>query len=308
MSTIIKYFFSRPSEPITLAATTGHSDCTNCSSPLTGSYCHQCGQKKIDHHDATIGAFLGNTLHEFTHIDSKVVRTFKYLIFKPGYLTQEFIAGHRKKYMNPVQLFIVINLLYFVFISFSNFNTFTTPLVYHLENGIYGKFAQHLVENKIRVQHLAYPVFEEHFNHELATQAKSLVIVMVPIFSIFLGILYFWQKRYFVEHLVFSINLFSFYLLALSIGIYVAIVVLCVILQLIGVDTSFLQTDSSVTSLMSVLLFGYLFVSLRRVYNNSRAAAFLNSGILVVVFWSTVFFYRFLLFLSVFYSIKLSLH
>src|SRR5258708_2269115 len=98
--------------------------CVSCGTKLKGSYCWKCGEKKLNpSKDYSIGKFIEQTVDGFTHFDSKFLRSFKALLFKPGFLTIEFIHGRRMHYMKPVQIFIIaIVLFYFIFPSASTFS------------------------------------------------------------------------------------------------------------------------------------------------------------------------------------------
>ncbi|MCB9249683.1 MAG: DUF3667 domain-containing protein [Ignavibacteriales bacterium] len=57
-------------------------------------------------------------LEGFFNFDSKFFRSLKFLITKPGFLTNEFLNGRRVKYIKPFQLFIILNLLMLITSSF----------------------------------------------------------------------------------------------------------------------------------------------------------------------------------------------
>ena len=93
--------------------------CNNCNSELTGLYCSDCGQKDTDLLSVKV------IMKEFTDnvfsFDSRFFITLKYLITKPGFLTLEYWAGKRTKYLPPLRLYLVISILYF-FITSCNIN------------------------------------------------------------------------------------------------------------------------------------------------------------------------------------------
>src|SRR6266700_1069754 len=83
--------------------------CASCSAPLTGPFCAQCGEQVIDRHSLTLWHFLSHgVLHEFTHVDGKIFRTLRYLLFRPGFLAEEYFVGRRRAYVNPVQLLLTV--------------------------------------------------------------------------------------------------------------------------------------------------------------------------------------------------------
>ena len=86
--------------------------CANCATPLVGEYCHECGQSvhsvlKPMHH------MVEETVETVLHIDSRIVHTLPPLFLKPGFLTLEYFAGRRVRYIAPFRLMFVLCLLCF---------------------------------------------------------------------------------------------------------------------------------------------------------------------------------------------------
>lgn len=86
--------------------------CANCGQPLQGEFCHHCGQSvhsvlKPVHH------MLEETVETVLHIDSRIVHTLPALFLKPGFLTLEYFAGRRVRYIAPFRLMFVLCLLVF---------------------------------------------------------------------------------------------------------------------------------------------------------------------------------------------------
>jgi len=303
-----KNLSENPSGTATLAATITKTDCANCGNALTGSYCSVCGQKKITEKDVTVHSFLENAFHEFTHIDSKILRSLHYLLFKPGLLTEEFIAGRRKRYMNPVQLFIVINLIYFILIGFFHWNTFTTPLELLLQNNPPGRLMSRMVDHKLAETGLSYEAYKEYFNHALHTQAKSLIIIMVPLFATLLSIMYMRQKRFFIEHLVFSVHFYGWVLIALGVALNIVFLLLTWLFSAVGLSTAILNSDIALSLCASLSVFVFLYLSLKRVYRETLFSTVIKAGISFFAFWIIIFLYRFILFMTVYYTLKLPAH
>src|SRR5882672_9429477 len=103
------------------------STCIACGTKLKGNYCWKCGEKKLNPaKDYALYKFIEQTVDGFTHFDSKFLRSFKALLFKPGFLTLEFIHGKRLHYMKPVQIFIIASVLFYFF--FPKASTFFAPV------------------------------------------------------------------------------------------------------------------------------------------------------------------------------------
>src|SRR5258708_12402152 len=83
---------------MTTAMTTALA-CANCGASLGGAYCHVCGQKAVSS-DVSLHDFAHEAMHEFGHLDGKIVRTLRLLVAKPGMLTREFLDGRRSRYIS----------------------------------------------------------------------------------------------------------------------------------------------------------------------------------------------------------------
>jgi hypothetical protein len=93
-------------------ASARHTHCQNCGTPLAGPYCSVCGQHDVDYH-RSLWPMLEDALEGFFHFDGKVFKSVRYLFTRPGFLTQEFVAGRRASYANPLRLYIFISFLFF---------------------------------------------------------------------------------------------------------------------------------------------------------------------------------------------------
>lgn len=89
--------------------------CANCATSLSGAYCHTCGQSAHIHR--SLLHMVEELLHGLFHFDTKAWRTIPALIFRPGQLTREYIAGKRTSYVSPLALFLF--LIFFMFFVFS---------------------------------------------------------------------------------------------------------------------------------------------------------------------------------------------
>lgn len=90
--------------------------CQNCNCTLQGEYCGNCGQRDISL-DRPILVLLRDLLKETFEVDGKAFRTIRTMLFRPGELTREFLAGRRRYYTSPLRLYLVISVVFFVFIG-----------------------------------------------------------------------------------------------------------------------------------------------------------------------------------------------
>jgi hypothetical protein len=87
--------------------------CLNCSAPVTGPFCASCGQKHAAT-DPTLREFLHETTAELTDLEGRVPHTLKALLFQPGRLTQDFLAGRRARWLPPLRLYLICSVAYFL--------------------------------------------------------------------------------------------------------------------------------------------------------------------------------------------------
>jgi hypothetical protein len=94
--------------------TNEHAHCANCTTPLNGTYCHNCGQ--LAHIHRSLWHMVEELLHGILHFDNKAWRTLPALLWNPGQLTRNYIDGKRMRYMPPLILFLFLNfVMFFVF-------------------------------------------------------------------------------------------------------------------------------------------------------------------------------------------------
>jgi len=116
------------SEPHTTptAPMSSGGNCENCGSALLGEYCYACGQpvKGLVRHFTTI---IGDFADTVLNWDTRLPRTLWPLFAKPGWLTSEYFAGRRVRYVSPVRLFVTLAIVTFfvaqLMLSFGD-NTF----------------------------------------------------------------------------------------------------------------------------------------------------------------------------------------
>lgn len=92
--------------------------CRNCGASLRGDYCHHCGQREGRGELFFLQA-LGEVTGDVFTWDSRFWRTLIPLMLLPGFLTAEFIAGRRARYLPPFRLYLIISFVLFLVVSFT---------------------------------------------------------------------------------------------------------------------------------------------------------------------------------------------
>lgn len=92
--------------------------CLNCNARVFGPYCHVCGQHNVEPKETALGLVV-HFFNDITHFEGKFITSLRYLFFRPGLLTAEYIRGRRASYMNPVRMYVFASAFFFIlFFSF----------------------------------------------------------------------------------------------------------------------------------------------------------------------------------------------
>jgi Protein of unknown function (DUF3667) len=275
-------------------ATIGHdapaaapARCKNCDAVLLGRFCTNCSQA-ADVHVPTTVELLHELMEGLTHSDSRLWRTLKYLWFKPGRLTQEFVAGRRTAYLPPFRLYLVLSVIFFLIASLSQprgdviqFDRTAGSPASNLEgcDGINFETFAHYPNLNPRIRHVCKEIVRDNGTNlmhvVLGTMSKAMFIFL-PLVA-FLHMLMYWRPRYrYAEHLLFFVHLHAFYFSA-------------AILILTAVDAahfwpSLKGASDSLETLLGWSVSIYTVIAVRRVFAKSWAGALFKTFALSLVY------------------------
>jgi hypothetical protein len=92
--------------------------CLNCNAHVLDRFCHICGQENIEPKDS-VWHLITHFFNDVTHFDGKFFTSLKHLLFRPGFLPQEYERGRRMSYLNPIRMYVFTSALFFLmFFSF----------------------------------------------------------------------------------------------------------------------------------------------------------------------------------------------
>lgn len=92
--------------------------CLNCGAALHGRFCHYCGQENIEPKDS-FWHLVTHFVYDIVHFDGKFFSTLKYLLFRPGFLSHEYLRGRRADYLHPIRMYVFTSAFFFlIFFSF----------------------------------------------------------------------------------------------------------------------------------------------------------------------------------------------
>lgn len=326
-----------PADPLQPDAAPQHVSpdgaCVTCGSALVGHFCHQCGEKRAEERDLTLRAFADYAAEALFNADGKLWISLRRLVGRPGFLTREFVDGRRRPYIGPLQLFLISNLLFFVLLQFGiGMQTFTTDLLFHGSQPIYGSVAESMITERIGAieardgrtwqEWMAtltpeQQEYRERFNDAAPRYANSMVVLMAPMMAF--GFLLLRRRTLYVRELVLSLHFMAFVMLfTVAFTLAAAAFLVSVRFALRGVDwetagpllhgfVNVVDTAFNSELVISGLILGVLAIHLalafRTAHGDGLAAATIRAVVSIAFFFVVLSLYRGLLFFVVFRAV-----
>src|SRR5271168_357378 len=262
--------------------------CKNCGALLLGRYCVDCSQA-ADVHVPTTKELLHELLEGLTHSDSRLWRTLKYLWFKPGELTREFVAGRRAAYLPPFRLYLVVSILFFLIASFVHtrgeilkFDAAAPPGAAQLKGQLSGCGDVNIDSHPDwtrRVQHACSEVVRDNGDsllHVALAAIPKAMFIFLPLIAFLQMLMYRRPRHRYAEHLVFFVHLHAFF--------FSAAIVMLLAGDAAHAWPALTRSSNFLTTLLSWSLFLYSIVALRRVFNGSWLGTILKACALYIVY------------------------
>jgi hypothetical protein len=189
--------------------------CASCGQALQGEYCSRCGERVLARDEYSLRRFLVDAARDVSSSDAKFYRTLWLLVRRPGQLTLEFLRGSRVNYIRPVQLFLLANLAYFVIQPHTGFAGLNTHLTLQMDDQFYSE-ALHIrerVEQRIAERNTTFNDYSAAFDSRSSVYARSLTVLMVPLFGLALALVFAGKRRPLAAHLVFATHFMAWLLL-----------------------------------------------------------------------------------------------
>lgn len=277
----------RPTSSLTVAA--WDNTCLGCETLLVGPFCSNCGQRAVPP-SPTLRELGGEAFSEFSGWDGKFAETIRTLIRHPGQLTLEFLRGKRSRYISPLRLYLSCSVAYFVLAAAYHSPVTRTAVAVTVSDSksaptqvdLAKKTAGLTTEDREAIRasinsmpRLLRPVAQrvandpQGFQNDIFNALPKGLFVLLPAFAGILKLLY--RKRHFAEHLYFSLHLYAFAFLVLSVTALVKWVPSAAVIAVAGI---------------AVLLWvpAYTHLALRRVYGGSFSATLLKELAMSVLY------------------------
>jgi len=274
---------SVPATPLPVA-TERTARCTNCGAAVRGRYCSDCGQS-TEYHLHSFWDILREAAEVVTHADSRLWRTLWSLVFRPGFLSQQFLAGRRASYLSPFRLYLVLSIVFFLIASE------TGPLAHRADRtSAAAPRAAPAAAELCRMQVSTVPGPEwirEQFSsaclRSQADQGRAItqsfihnlgraMFIFLPLLAAAMRLMYWRPKRSYVTHLVLLIHNHAFAFLLMS----------ALLATLYSIHSGLL-TALLIGVAMCYLIY-YLYRSIARVYAESWSRTLLKFATLSLAY------------------------
>jgi hypothetical protein len=254
-------------------------------------------------HRYSVKDLLAHAVVMVTRVDGKTIRTIKALLLQPGRLAADYMRGVRKPYLNPLQLFVLLNVVYFLSETVTHWAVFATQHWIHTNAMIYSDLARRLTEAYVSTHGTTVEALAPRFDASARVLGKSLVILMVPLFAVACAVVGPWGRRV-VERLVFALHSLAFVLALFLVMMPLMNGVVAAMTAVNGVRPHWQIVDQLGYRINLFLVTLYFSLSLRTLSSGGWLAALVRGLLLAYAFSWILVAYRFLLFLITLYTLK----
>lgn len=274
--------------------------CKSCGHIFTGLYCNICGEKVIEPKDRSMRTFMGNILIAITFADSRFIKTLWYTIRNPGFVSKEYADGRRVHYLRPLQLFFILNLVYFLVPVLQLFNSSLRTQMYFL---FHSSMVRELVINHVVEEGLSLDGYGLMYDSKSTAIAKLLMIVFVLLAALPLSLIFKNKNRYFTDHVALSVELACYNIFVNAIFLSGLLWVLSRIFYWSGSGLGDYLNDTTFTIIFITTNTYFIYSASRTFYQQKGKRLIIKSALSIVGLFLALEAYRLLLFFVTFWSV-----
>lgn len=254
--------------------------CPNCGAWVSDEYCPRCGQHNAAH-VVSVRRFIRDALDDQLSVNGTLPRTLGALLFHPGRLTTEYLAGRIARYVPPLKLYLLASVVCFLVLSavaradvlwrrvepqVAKAERQAAERHVELKNvdlqldtarvpGVFRPLTRRMVAGQDRLNGMTPRESLRTQVDAVESAAPRMVFLLVPVFAAILSLLHLRRRRLYAEHFIFALHFHAFAFL-------LAAVVL-------------LSRAPLLYAVFPLVLLGYLLLAMRRVYGQGwlRTAA-----------------------------------
>ncbi len=238
-----------PVAPANLAAPSvrdkSEPGCRNCGYDLSSlpnaKFCPACGQE-TSRAPPTFNEFVHHFFGNYIAVKGSFIQTLWRLISRPGALTKDYLEGRKRAYILPLRLYLTVSVISFLVFGILagqsmqglvNNEAKANPTAFEKGNVISFGDNNNITFEKGKIQCNNVPEWicarakqkfgsAEALKHLIETLPERMVrywayamFVLVPLFALFLKLVYVRRRMTYGSHIVFALHLHTFWLLAI---------------------------------------------------------------------------------------------
>jgi hypothetical protein len=256
--------------------------CANCGDPRAGNFCPQCGQRRATR-VVSLRSLIAEVAEDQLSLSGALPRTLGVLLTRPGRLTNDYLAGRIARYVPPFRMYLLASFTFFLLFGFgismrSGDDVVTDGQVRsNLEDArvlddtfenlplLTASQKERLRQRARRLTELRPGELDRVLRDELLARAPVVLFLLLPFAAAVLKLLYIRQRRYYVEHFIFTLHLQTF-----------------VFILLAALDV--LEPVPFVGGLLVFWLLAYVVLAMKRVYRQSYPWTVVKLGALIVIY------------------------
>ena len=220
-----------------------------------------CGQRALSGDELTVRHAVRVVADDLFHLESKTLRSIG-LLWRPGWLTREYIEGRRAPYTSPIKLYLACAAIFFLLAPWAGFT---------LGDIVAGDPAGDLasiVNSDMAARQMDRERYYERFDLRFQTAYTLSLAVSMLTGAGMLALLFRRQRRPFGAHVVFELHYISF--------LYVVTIVMGSLLTLLP--------PHPLGGMIAVLvvLGPYLYLALRRVYGEPHRRIAWKAAVMIL--------------------------
>ncbi len=158
--------------------------CINCSTPLKGPVCHECGQKYHEN-PWTTQILIEQLISQLTDIEKGFLYTIKMMFVAPGILVQDYWRGKTKVYYNPFRYVLIWTAVNLAF-----------SFWFGIDDLLQESLQPAQIERNLSTDEI------KQADQRFDTWLNALVLLLLPVFSFFTMILFSKKKNNYAENLI----------------------------------------------------------------------------------------------------------
>jgi len=267
--------------------------CKTCAHTFEGYFCNLCGEKVLDARDKKSTTSLRTVLMATTIADNRFIKSLRLTVLNPGFLSREYVDGRRVPYMRPLQMFFILNVIYFLFPVLQLFNPSLKTQVSYLAHA---PIARSIIKHKLATERISMLGLELMYNDKTNRMAKLMVVLFIALAAVPLSLIFRKRNRLFSDHIALAIELSSFNLAINAIGLFIVLALMNSLFHWSRVTWGVYLNDLTVTVIFVLTNLYFIFRAAQTFYNQKGKRLVIKAFLGIAGLFAALEAYKFMLF------------